>query len=250
VTHGSMSSVPWLSIVIPIFNEAERVADTIAAWTRETAGRGIACEILVYDDGSTDDTPRTLEDVARHHPTVRVTRHPNRGHGPTILRGYIEARGEWVLQIDGDDEVGTTPFAAFWDARDDFDLLIGQRTGRRLGPARRLLSRGAALAVRTWFGGALSDVNSPYRLMRRSVLVRLLPGISTDTFAPNVAITGLAIREGFRVGERAVASRPAARRRRASWSATRAAVLSLRQLLPIARRAGERLRKRASPISE
>jgi glycosyltransferase involved in cell wall biosynthesis len=230
-----MSSPPALSIVVPAFNEADRIEDTIAAWSREVNRLGIVHEVLVYDDGSSDPTPARLDAVARRCPDVRVTRHDNRGHGPTILRGYREARGDWVLQIDGDDEVGPDPFSSLWNAREHVDLLIGRREGRRLGLARRMLSAGAALGVRLWFGGAVADVNSPYRLMRRSMLDGLLPRVPADTFAPNVIITGLAIRDGFTVREQPVPSRPESSRRRASWNAARVAVVAFGQLREAAR---------------
>lgn len=225
-----------LSIVIPAYNEAGRIAETVHAWDEETNRLGIVREILVYDDGSTDATPVRLAVLAHEIADVRVTRHPNQGHGPTILLGYRQARGEWVLQIDGDDEVGVEGFEPLWNARERYDLLIGRRIGRRLGVARRLLTLGAALAVRLSFGRGVADVNSPYRLMRRSALVALLPQLPAGMFAPNVALTGLAIRNGWRLFERPVRSRPGAHRPGASWSAAVVGWLALRQLVAVSRR--------------
>ena len=227
---------PELSIVIPAYNEAARIADTVRAWSGEAHRLRIEHEILVCDDGSTDETPSVLAALVPEANTVRVRRHDNRGHGPTILDGYRHAAGSWVLQVDADDEVGPGPFEAFWNERHRYDLLIGARRNRRLALARRLLTLASRCAVGVLFGWAVADVNSPYRLIRRSMLVELLPALPEDMFAPNVAMSGLAVRRGFRILERPVLSRPVRQRRDASWRAVSAARLSFVQLLAVSRR--------------
>lgn len=195
---------PQLSVVMPAYNEEEAIADVVGSWVKELDALGIDYELRVYDDGSTDNTAAVLRDLATRLPRVIATSQTNRGHGPTILRGYREARGEWVFQTDGDDETPATAFRELWVRRAACDFLLGYREGRRSPLARRMVTAGSRLAVRVLFGSAIRDVNSPYRLMRRTWLQTVLPRIPADAFAPNVILTGLAARGRLRISEHPV----------------------------------------------
>jgi dolichol-phosphate mannosyltransferase len=233
---------PELSIVMPVYNEAAVIADVVTSWLHEVERLGIDYELLAYDDGSRDDSGRVLERIGMQHAGLVVTRKTNSGHGPTILRGYREARGEWVFQVDSDDEMGAEHFAGLWNLRDEFDLLIGRRHHRDSPPARRLITALSRATVWVLFGRAVTDVNAPYRLMRRSSLTAILDMIPVETFAPNMIISGLAARRGLRVREVLVPHR--GRRTGAvsivKWRLWKAAVRAFGQTLTVALRARSR----------
>ncbi|MGE0812983.1 MAG: glycosyltransferase family 2 protein [Vicinamibacterales bacterium] len=195
---------PELSVVVPVYNEAALVEGAVTQWLDELDRLQVDYEFVLYDDGSTDGTPGILARLAARHARVAVRRHPNQGHGPTILRGYREAAGAWVFQTDSDGEMETAAFAALWRARENYDLLVGRRVDRPAPLARRLITAASRLSVRLAFGPGLHDVNSPYRLIRAARLREILPLVPGDTFAPNVLLSGLAIRHGWRLHERPV----------------------------------------------
>lgn len=195
---------PELSVVMPAYNEEDAVGDVVGSWAKELDALGIDYEMRVYDDGSTDATGAVLRGLAARMPRVIAVSQANRGHGPTILGGYRQSRGTWVFQTDSDGEIPAAGFADLWVRREEYDLLLGYRTGRRAPLGRRVVTRGCRLAVRALFGAAVRDVNTPYRLMRRSWLQLVLPRIPGDAFAPNVILTGLAGRGGLRIYEHAV----------------------------------------------
>lgn len=189
-----------LSLVIPVHNEAGTIAGVVAEWDRELARWAVPYEIRVYDDGSTDGTAAVLGDLVPSHPALVIVRHPNRGHGPTILRGYGESRGKWVFQVDGDGDMSAAYASSLWTER-DADVVLGYRVGRRVSPGRHLITAVSWWTVRGLFGAGARDVNTPYRLLRRVTLRRLLSAVPPDAFAPNVMLTGLALRAGMRVVE-------------------------------------------------
>jgi len=189
-----------LSLVMPTYNEEGAIEGVVVAWDEELARLGVSYEVRVYDDGSRDRTGELLERVAGKRPRVVAVRQPNRGHGPTILRGYGEARGAWVFQVDSDDEMSPASFSSVWAER-AADLVLGYRTGREAPPGRRLITAISRWTVRLLFGAGVRDVNTPYRLYRRELLVRLLPAVPADAFAPNVILSGLALRAGARIAE-------------------------------------------------
>jgi dolichol-phosphate mannosyltransferase len=193
---------------MPVYREAEILPVVLDEWARVLGGAGIDYELRAYDDGSPDGSLAVLRERAARDPRLVVESHANRGHGPTILRGYREARGPFVLQVDSDDEIAAEPFLALWRERDGFDFGVGVRRFGRRAAARRLVSALARVAVRLLFGAGVRDPNCPYRLLRRDWLAGALARIPEDAFAPNVLLAGLAIRDGVRVREFPVASRP------------------------------------------
>jgi len=192
---------PTLTMVMPAYNEADAIRDVVDGWDRELATLGVPYEIRVYDDGSRDGTGELVAAMARERPAVVAVRQTNRGHGPTILRGYHEARGDWVFQTDSDGEVGPEAFPLVWEQRHQADLVLGYRDGRSAAAARRVVTAVARWTVRLGFGARVRDANTPYRLYRRAALEGLLAAVRPDAFAPNVILTGLVWRAGLRVVE-------------------------------------------------
>lgn len=100
------TSVPQLSLIIPAYNEAKRLPRTLAQisdhFSRERWGASDV-EILLVDDGSTDDTVKVAENWTRELPSLRVVRNDqNRGKGYSVRHGMLEARGRIALFTDAD----------------------------------------------------------------------------------------------------------------------------------------------------
>jgi glycosyltransferase involved in cell wall biosynthesis len=233
-----------LSVVMPVYNEAAAIEGVVRQWVGALDRLGIDYEVRIYNDGSRDDTAARLDGLAPRVARLRVVHHANRGHGPTILRGYAEATGAWVFQTDSDDEIPASAFADVWNQREHADIVLGVRSGRTSDGVRRLLSWGAARMVQLLFGARVSDVNVPFRLIRRDALQRMLPRIPPDTFAPNVILSGLTARDRLRVVEVPVPAQPRATGQTSllGWKVIRAGARAARQTLTAAR--SERRRRR------
>ena len=193
-----------LSVVMPVYNEAEAIGPVLKKWMAMLDTLGIRYRIRAYNDGSKDATGKILSEVAdASGGRVLAVDKPNSGHGPTILRGYREAAedSDWVFQIDSDDEMGPDSFPELWAKRNDYDFLVGRRDGRRQPLARKVVSFVSRLCVRLFYGKGIWDVNTPYRLMRAEVFAPFYAQIPDDTFAPNVILSGLAARHRLRLLE-------------------------------------------------
>jgi glycosyltransferase involved in cell wall biosynthesis len=199
-----------LMLVLPAYDEQEVIAQTLAEWREVLDRLEIDFEIHLYDDGSRDETAALALAAAAVEPRLVVHRQSNRGHGPTLLRGYREAMAAavpWIAQADGDAEIPPLEFAELWARRAEFDLLVGRRRGHR-PRSRALISSAARTSVRMLFGGGIHDVNSPFRLWRTAALAPLVETLSPSLFAPNVVLSGLAARRRLRRLEISVAFRP------------------------------------------
>ena len=239
MTESRARTHPVLSLVMPAYNEEGAIAAVVREWDAELQRVGVPYEMRIYDDGSRDRTGEILDTLAAAHPNVRPIHQSNRGHGPTLLRGYAEAAGDWVLQVDSDGEMAAAAFPTLWARREGTDLVLGYRQGRTSPLARRLITGVSRLTVRMLFGAGVRDVNCPYRLFRRDALARLLPTVPADAFAPNVILAGLAVRAGLRVVELPV---PHTNRRTGAssivrWKLWRAAFQSFTQTVRVAVRA-------------
>lgn len=198
---ASESRRPTLSVVMPVYNEAMYLKENVEAWIRILRGLDVPFEFLAYDDGSTDGSGEILDECSESCSRLRVVHQPNRGHGPTIRSGYEAANGQWIMQSDSDNEIPPGEFDQLWPLREKFDFVIGRRAGRKLGFARKCVVWCARMSVRIFFGSGIRDVNSPFRLMRGDFVRASLPLIPRDAFAPNLFLSGLAVRGRRQVRE-------------------------------------------------
>jgi dolichol-phosphate mannosyltransferase len=183
-----MPNSPTLAVVIPVYNEQDNLIPLLQDWQPVFQETRVPYQIIFIDDGSTDNSLRLLEQVS--DPSVRVIAQPNSGHGPAILHGYrLAIDAEWVFQIDSDHQLDPAAFQDLWSNRDQYDLLLAERLDKDASFGRRLISGISRGIVHALYGTGVSDVNSPYRLMRAARLGEALLGIPAASFAPNVLIT-------------------------------------------------------------
>lgn len=194
-----------LSVVMPVYNEDECIEQVVEKWITTLSALGIDFDLNVYNDGSKDKTLSVLREVEQRLPRLKVHDKSNSGHGPTILTGYRNSAGyEWVFQIDSDDELGPEKFSDLWNQRDKYDFLIGSRAGRYSPLPRKVISFVSRILVWICYGRGVWDVNSPYRLMRVTKFSDLFNKIPSDTFAPNVIVSGMACAMKMRIKEEPV----------------------------------------------
>ena len=99
---NSVDNKPALSVLVPIYNEADNITPLISEIRTALDGK-IAYELIYVDDGSTDDSWHKLQQVARNFATLRIVRHQTSyGQSTAIITGVKLARAEWIVTLDGD----------------------------------------------------------------------------------------------------------------------------------------------------
>jgi len=197
-----MDSAIQLAVVIPVYNEAENLSGLLTDWRPVFRSTGVPYKVILIDDGSKDNSLDMLRMLAAGDPTLEVHTQSNAGHGPAILKGYgraLEAGAEWIFQIDSDHQLTTGTFSLLWACRQEYDLLVAQRQEMNATGGRQRISGISRGMIRLLFGATVSDVNSPYRLMRAAPMRQALGNIPADSFAPNILLTAWFVRKKSRI---------------------------------------------------
>jgi dolichol-phosphate mannosyltransferase len=191
-----------LSVVMPVYNEGECVAEVIADIVAHVLDVVPNSELVVVDDRSTDDTSAVLHRVADSDTRVRVlVNDVNLGHGRSTRRAMDASLGEWIFHLDSDGQVDVSEFGLLWALRHDNDLVLGMRITRHDPLHRLILTRLTRTLVSILARHWVRDANVPFKLMRRSLYEHLRPSIPETAFAPSIMIVLGAHRCGARVAE-------------------------------------------------
>ena len=170
----SSDALSGLTIVLPCLDEAENLADAVGAATDAATRCAVTHEIVVVDDGSSDDTVAVAAGLAARDPRVRLIVHAeNRGYGEALRSGIAAAQQPWVLLIDADLQLDVGELAEFLPLAAAADLVVGWRIQPQ-GPVGGRL-RGAMWNrfIRAALDLPVHDVDCAFRLARRELLARL-----------------------------------------------------------------------------
>jgi glycosyltransferase involved in cell wall biosynthesis len=237
---------------MPVYNEAGVIADVVAELQRDVLARLDGAEIVMVDDGSTDETPAILDRLAADDPRVTVIHaERNQGHGPSLRRAFEQSDGEWLFQMDSDGQQVAAEVWDLWALREAADLVVGVRRGRSEGRHRDFVSAAARWASRLLGGTALRDVNVPFKLIRRELWEDLRPDVPVIAVAPSLLIAVGASVRGWRVSEVEISHLP----RRAGNSSVdvpalvRLTVGAFRELIRFRRRIARRAPLAKHPLT-
>jgi glycosyltransferase involved in cell wall biosynthesis len=198
-----------LSIVIPAFNEEERLPPMLEAYGAYFGERyGKDVELLVVVNGSADRTAEVARDIAARCPCVRVIEERERiGKGGAVLLGIREARGRKVGFVDADGSTPPAAFDALVPAVDGFGAAIASRymRGSEVSPPpplrRRFASRCFNAMVRVLLGLRLTDTQCGAKIFTRETLQRILPHLGETQWAFDVDMLFQVKRHGSAIRE-------------------------------------------------
>ena len=154
-----------LSVVIPAFNEEKTI-------------KAVIDEIIVVNDASTDATLKIL------------TNKKNMGHAKSVLRGLKEAKGDYVLYIDSDNQIRPDSV--------DYDMISGYRIHRQDKLFRKIVSLILKVTIFLRHGYIIKDSNCPFKVIKRASLAILLKRLPKDTIVPSICMEILARKAGMK----------------------------------------------------
>jgi dolichyl-phosphate beta-glucosyltransferase len=210
---GSLLDAPTYSIVLPAYNERERIAGTLDRILAYATERGWKAEIIVVNDGSNDDTAEIVGGYAQKHPGLRLLENPgNRGKGYSVRHGMLQARGSILLFSDADlsspIEEADKLFAAIVKGA---DIAIGSRwldrelQIRRQPLQRQLFGRIFNLLLRIVLGLQFKDTQCGFKAFTRRSAQVIFPLQKIERWGFDPELLYLAGKFGFAVAEVPVA---------------------------------------------
>jgi dolichyl-phosphate beta-glucosyltransferase len=198
-----------LTVVIPAFNEADRLPARLPLIVAQVIAMEMQSEIVVVDDGSRDQTAQRVSEFATTSavPVVVTRHHRNRGKGAAVRRGLAMSRGAWVLICDADLATPIEELPKLWAAVDPRTIAIGSRAiDRRLLERRQpwyrdLMGRGFNLLVRLSAISDLHDTQCGFKLFPGEVARALAFIQRVDGFAYDVELLAVARAWGLTIRE-------------------------------------------------
>ena len=193
-----------LYIVIPAYNESENIEACVRDWypvVDRYNGNGES-RLVIVNDGSRDDTWEKLNALREKYPLLQPLTKENGGHGSAVLFGYrhaIENRADFVFQTDSDGQTLPGEFHAFWDKRNEYDAVIGERRVRGDGKSRKMVENTVCLLLKLIFHVSVRDANAPFRLMKTSLLGKYIDLLPRDFNIPNIMFTAYFVRNREKV---------------------------------------------------
>ena len=194
-----------ISVVIPLYNEVDNVAPLVEELMPVISGLDPDAEVLLVDDGSTDETGKRIREVGRDWP--RSVRHftlgRHSGQTAAIDAGFRHARGELIILMDGDLQIDPADIPMMVEHARDFDVVHGWRWQRSDSFFKRVQTRIANLIRNRLTGSDVHDTGCPLKVFRREVIreMKLLNGMHRF-------LVTLARMDGFRTLEVKVGHRP------------------------------------------
>jgi glycosyltransferase involved in cell wall biosynthesis len=198
---------PWLSVVVPAYNEETAIADTLTAVLTAVRGPGEPYEVIVVDNASED---RTAEMVAPFlaDPGVRLLRNDvNRGKGFSVRRGMLEATGRLRLLCDADCAPSLASLPHMIELARDADIVIGSRNvrGSRVGrtqPIRRRIAGWTFLALcRLTLREPTRDIFCGFKVFGGEAAEAAFGRQTLEGWTFDIEVLALARRLGYRIRE-------------------------------------------------
>jgi len=197
-----------VSVIIPAHNEAERIVNNIEETVKTFNEFNCPYEIIVIDDGSTDNTYEEVKKLSHRYKHIVVSKNwENYGKGRAIKKGCRLASGDFIVFLDADMDLHPGQLQTFMDIMrlNEADVVIGSKMHPNsildYPLDRKLISRVYFGLVKLLFGLPIHDTQTGLKIFKREVIRKVLPRILVKQFAFDLEILANAHRLGFKIAE-------------------------------------------------
>ena len=207
MTDQPMSDRPLLSIVIPALNEERRLSESLILIDQFLQQQTYRAEVIVVENGSTDDTVGVVTRFAQTHPYVRLFAGEPRGKGRAVRRGMLAAIGEYRFICDADLSMPIGEIMKFLPPQiAPFDLAIGSREGKlahRIGEPqhRHIIGRFANFLIKVLAVRSFEDTQCGFKMFHREAAEDLFSVQRINGIGFDVELLFIAQRRGYTIRE-------------------------------------------------
>ena len=202
-----MTTKLQISIVLPAHNEAENLPILVSDITNCLNNLGWEYEIIIVNDGSTDNTKNIVLELKNKNNHIKEVDHQNnRGYGGAVRSGFSAATKEWVFFTDSDRQFDIREISKLAEYADTFDLVIGYRKNRQDHFTRKLNAGIFKLAVNILFGLFVKDIDCAFKLIKKEVIEKV--NLESNGALINTELLVRAKRLGYKIKQIPVSHYP------------------------------------------
>jgi glycosyltransferase involved in cell wall biosynthesis len=171
-----INKVPELSIFFPFWNEEKNVEKVVADTIPVAEKVARKWEIIMVNDGSSDNTAAICESLAKKNNNLSVITHsPNRGYGAALKEGFTNSKYNLVVFTDGDGQFNFSEVSKFIEKIDSCDMVIGYRKKRRDNLVRHVLMTLLKIWDFVFFRFYFKDIDCGFKMFRKETLQNIMP---------------------------------------------------------------------------
>jgi len=200
---------PFLSVIIPAYNEEKRLPRTLSSLSGWLDGQGYAREIIVVNDGSSDATAETVRKYASATGGLKlIDNAQNRGKGASVRQGMLAAGGEWRLFMDADNSTPISEFPKLLSCLlAGCDVAIGSRAvkGAKLSPPqplrRRLLGKAGNLLIQALLTPGIWDTQCGFKCFSAEAAMSVFSRTIVNGWGFDAEALAVAKKSGYKIKE-------------------------------------------------
>ena len=192
-----------LSIFFPCYNEQENVTRTIKQALEVLDKLGLDFEIIIVDDGSSDETGKIADEISRGDTRIKVVHHPgNLGYGAALQSGFKAASKEYVFYTDGDGQFDLKELPPLLPLMKEYDIVSCYRINRRDPLIRKINAWCWTKLVCTLFNMKIRDIDCAFKLYKREIFDNIK--LSSTGALIDAEILARASRKGYKITQKGV----------------------------------------------
>ena len=193
-------SLEGVSLVLPVHNESFIIEQTLRNYISEMEERVTDFEVIVSEDGSTDDTKSVLERLEKELPMKVYMSNERKGYQQAVKDAISHASKPWLFIVDSDYQYAAIDFWRLEPYRREYDVILGMKAPRKDPLYRITLSKGYNFLLRLFMKVPYRDMDTGFRLIRRDIANEIAPDIKYMSFF-NAEFVVRAHHKGYKILE-------------------------------------------------
>jgi len=198
-----------ISIVIPVYNEEKRIIPTLKSIINYFSQKEISYEVVIADDGSTDNTVKLIEDIKNDYPEISIFKMGrNSGKGRAVREGMLKGKGDYILFMDADSSTAIEEFEKFLPSlKQHKDVIIGTRKAKGANIIeyqpffREFMGKGFTWLSKAVTGAKVSDFTCGFKCFSRKAAKAVFSKAIIDDWSFDAEILFLAEKFGYKITE-------------------------------------------------
>jgi dolichol-phosphate mannosyltransferase len=186
-----------ISLIIPVFNQARKISYSVEKIKQAVELSFDNYELIVVNDGSTDNSLTILKDIAMTDEHLRIISYtPNRGKGYAVRQGVLNSQGDAVILLDGDLDISPDLIIDYVEMLRTSDLVIASKkhpqSNVRIPKSRAFLSRAFNLLIKLTIGIAQTDTQAGFKVGKGDIMRKIFRNVTVNRYAFDVEFLAIA----------------------------------------------------------